>query len=474
MNLRIAEHHWEIVRRLTSLSFVKGLRFPPETGCILLVSHNDHPKAESLLVSDVLAPQTGDFSDQESGALTFSSRYLRRALLAVRERGLAGFITVHTHPLSDLRVGFSAYDDENDPSLMENLHDLEPARKFGSMVLGKRSACGRLWHGESASYLNELVVVGEQLTFLTLDGSLETTVPSPSDIFDRSLALTGPGALARLARSRIGIVGLSGTGSIMAELLMRAGAGELILFEFDPADRTNLGRVLHLRTRDAADGVNKAIRTSQVVTESGLSTTVTIIPGGDIRDPEVAAELRGCDLLVGCVDRDWPRLILCEVSYQYLIPLIDIGTEIGASASEVHSLDARVSFVGPGRPCLLCSKVVSQERLRLESYHSEEQKRVLAMGYSEDIRLAVPAVMDLNMRAAALAGLFIRHLYQPFLASPLPHSVRETVTNFTSKQQRLESAEGCVVCNYPERLGAGAACQLTTRSSCEPLRSGSM
>ena len=109
---------------------------------------------------------------------------------------------------------------------------------------------------------------------------------------------------------------------------MRAGVGELVLFEFDPADRTNLGRVLHLRTRDAADCVNKATRTSEVVTESGLSTKVTIIPGGDRRHPEVAAELRGCDLLVGCVDRDWARLILCELSYQYLIPLIDLGTEI--------------------------------------------------------------------------------------------------------------------------------------------------
>ena len=127
---------------------------------------------------------------------------------------------------------------------------LEAAGKFGSMVLGRRSACARLWQGETAYYLNDLVVVGEQLTFLNLDGRSETTIPSPSDIFDRSLALTGPGALARLARSRIGIVGLSGTGSLMAELLMRTGAGELVLFEFDPADRTNLGRVLHLRSSD--------------------------------------------------------------------------------------------------------------------------------------------------------------------------------------------------------------------------------
>jgi hypothetical protein len=40
----------------------------------------------------------------------------------------------------------------------------------------------------------------------------------------------------------------------MAELLMRAGVGEIVLFEFDVADRTNLGRVLHLRSVAWMDG----------------------------------------------------------------------------------------------------------------------------------------------------------------------------------------------------------------------------
>jgi hypothetical protein len=272
LNVRIAERHWETVRRLTSLSFVNGLKFPPETGCVLLLGVNDHPRARCLLVADVLPPEHDDLAGQDSGAITFTSRYLRKALMQVRERGLAGFLTVHTHPGSDRYVGFSSYDDQNDPSLMANLRDLEPDCSFGSMVLGKRSACARLWPGDTPACLNELTIVGEQLTFLNLNGSAELAVVTASDIFDRSLALTGPGALARVSRARFGIVGLSGTGSLMAELLMRAGAGELVLFEFDPADRTNLGRVLHLRTSDADAATNKAQRIAQVVAESGLPT----------------------------------------------------------------------------------------------------------------------------------------------------------------------------------------------------------
>jgi len=465
VNLRIAERHWETVRHLTSLSFTRALTDPPETGCILLLSRNDHARAQILLVCDLLPPSDGDLTQQATGAITFSNRYLRKALISVRERGLAGFLTVHTHPGSEHHVGFSPYDDHNDPSLMANLRDLRPEGTFGSVVLGKNSICARLWPTNAPTYLDELAIVGEQLRFLNPKGQESAGPPTPNEIFDRSLALTGPGALSRISKARIAIVGLSGTGTLVAELLMRAGAGELLLFEFDSADRTNLGRVLHLRASDADSATNKALRIAQVVAESGLGTKATVVPGGDIRDPAVAAELRSCDLLVGCVDRDWPRLILSEVAYQYLIPLIDLGTEIGASNGEIQSLDARVSLVGPGRPCLLCSRVITQERIRLESYHAAEQDRVFAMGYAKDIRLTTPAVMDLNMRASSLAGLFIRHLYQPLLKTPLPHSVRETVTNFNVKEQWFQPKEDCVVCNCSERLGSGGRFQLSTRSA---------
>ena len=34
-----------------------------------------------------------------------------------------------------------------------------------------------------------------------------------------------------------------------------------------------------------------------------MPTRVVAAPGGDIRDPETALELRACDVVFGCVDR---------------------------------------------------------------------------------------------------------------------------------------------------------------------------
>src|ERR1017187_551313 len=85
---------------------------------------------------------------------------------------------------------------------------------------------------------------------------------------------------------------------------------------------------LHSRRKDADSGVAKSARTADVVAETGLPTQVVVVKGGDIREASVANKRRRCNVLCGCVDREWPRLILSEAAYQYLLPLIDTGAEI--------------------------------------------------------------------------------------------------------------------------------------------------
>ena len=467
MNLRITERHYREMRRLTAASFLDGVEFPPETGCILLLGRNEHPANSALLVAGVLEPEEGELVEKEHDGLVLASSYLRRALLLVRKHNLAGFLTVHTHPLSDIHVGFSPYDNANDPGLMANLYDLQPEGIFGSMVLGKTAAAARLWRadGSGRDILGELVIVGEGLEWLQLNGEPPEESPTPAEIFDRSLAVTGRGALARLSKMCIGIVGATGTGSLVIELLMRAGVGEVRIFEFDKIEDHNLNRILHSRRRDAEIHADKATRLEEAINEAGLPTRITVVPGGDIRDARTALELRGCDLLFGCIDRDWARLILSEVSQQYIIPYIDLGTEIGIGDNIVQSLDSRVSYVAPGRPCLLCSGIVSLERVRLESLSDEERDRVIAMGYSEDVRLVAPAVMDLNMRAASYGVLVLRHLLQPFLDTPMPTHIKESLTNYSIKALHCESQSDCPVCGLIERIGCGDARRLTTRQS---------
>jgi molybdopterin/thiamine biosynthesis adenylyltransferase len=466
MKLRIAEFHYNKMRSLLAPSFLDGKRARPETGCVLLVARNDHLANSALLVADLIEPAPGDFDRQSDSALSFSSQYLRRALLAVRRRGLAGFLTAHTHPLSDRTVGFSWYDDANDPELMANLFDLQPGGTFGSIVLGKRSMKARLWTPDLRSLdMDEMTIIGSRYLSIPLNGVGHERAPQPAAIFDRGLAISGAGALYQMSRMRFGIVGISGTGSILLELLVRAGAGTVVLFEFDSIDETNLNRILHSRRRDAVGRIHKTVRAEEVTDETGLPTKVVVIEGGDIRDASVADDLRGCDVLFGCVDREWPRLILSEVAYQYLVPVIDMGTEVGMAAegAELQSLDARVSYVVPGNPCLSCAGLVSSEGLRLEGLSEEELERTIGLGYCRDIRMKAPAVMDLNMRASSLATLLLRHLLQPFMVTPLPTSIRESLTNLTIKSRFEQAHSDCLICGSQGRLGSGSRFRLSTR-----------
>jgi hypothetical protein len=261
---------------------------------------------------------------------------------------------------------------------------------------------------------------------------------------------------------RVALVGASGTGSLIIELLLRAGVGEVVIFEFDVIKDHNLNRILYARRRDADANVGKGDRIKEGIDETGLSTTITIIEGGDITNERVALELRGCDFIFGCVDnQDWPRLVMTEVAFQYLIPFIDLGTEIGIDELGVQSLDSRVSYIAPNGPCLLCSGIVTEERVRIEGLEPDEKTRVLAMGYTKDVRMDAPAVMDLNMRAASYSMLVLRHLLQPFLDTPLPTHIKEGLTNYSIKRIRMVAREDCHICGLRGRLAFGDALRLT-------------
>lgn len=54
---------------------------------------------------------------------------------------------------------------------------------------------------------------------------------------------------------------------------------------------------------------------------------------GTVLDRSVIARLREVDFIFGCVDRDWPRDLLADFALRYLIPYIDLGSEIGSDTA---------------------------------------------------------------------------------------------------------------------------------------------
>lgn len=458
LTLRASEQDWQHILRLTRASFTTG---GIELGAIGLLGENRTRDRHELLVTNVVSPEPGDVTSTDQH-LTFSANYLRRAHLEARRRGLAGVVTFHTHPHARSRVGFSPYDDQQDPLLAANLQELAPGTKLVSIVLGASSQAGRIWHTPTRpDVLRELVIVGETLRFLPLHGREKSAPPTASSIFDRGAALSGAGALEKLAQLRIAIVGASGTGSLVAELLARAGCKQLILIDPDTVEHVNLNRILHAGVDDAETGRPKvALLKSRI--ETLLPDCQITAVQARVPSDKALAHLRNADVIFGCLDdAASARLALSKFAYQYLRPLIDVGSEIGTTqdGQQAISLDARVTYVAPGRPCLRCAGLIDPERLALETLTAEERARQESAGYAKDLLLAQPAVMDLNMRAASLGTLLLRHLLQPFLQTPLPTGFLENVV--TLSHRKIERArhddEACDVCKRNPQLGAGAS-----------------
>ena len=61
-------------------------------------------------------------------------------------------------------------------------------------------------------------------------------------IYQRSAALLGDEAVERLRKCRILVLGVGGVGGYAAEQLCRMGVGELVLYDGDKVDPTNLNR----------------------------------------------------------------------------------------------------------------------------------------------------------------------------------------------------------------------------------------
>jgi len=455
INLRIADRAWERLRKHCAPSF-KGRR-DTEFGAIGVLGRRDGPdgKLRELVVAEILWPEAGDVVSRPRQALTFSSRYMRRAHMLGRKRGLAGIITFHTHPTAENEVGFSIYDDGQDPLLMENLQELYAETWLSSVVLGAASQQGRLWTSPAdCTMLASLIAVGDRLRYLPLDGKPPRPAPAPSEIFDRALAMTGSGALALLADMTIVIIGASGTGSLVCELLARAGCRRIIVIDHDIVKLANLNRILYATAEDArlkrakVDVLKRGIE--------GLGLGCEIIPiRGSVLDDAVLRKLNGADLIFGCVDKDYPRMLLCKYAYQHLVPYIDVGAEIGGDKEGIVSTDARVNYVAPGRWCLRCTGLVTPRRLAFESLTAAERQRKIALGYSDDLLLKQPAVMDLNMRAASAGVMLLRHLLQPFLLEPLPVTLAENLVTYNMKALPAAKAatHSCNICQVNSFAG---------------------
>ena len=133
-----------------------------------------------------------------------------------------------------------------------------------------------------------------------------------------------------LRRLTVAVVGVSGTGSPLVEMLFRLGVGRLLLVEPDVINEENLNRIVYATRADI--GRLKVEVVGDAIERAGLGTEVVRIPKY-ISDREVVEAIAEADFIFGCMDGAEGRNVLNRLATCYLLPYIDVGVKLLADGT---------------------------------------------------------------------------------------------------------------------------------------------
>lgn len=119
--------------------------------------------------------------------------------------------------------------------------------------------------------------------------------------YERTAQAFGAGTVEFLSNLTVGIVGASGTGSIVAEQLYRLGVKRLVLVDDDYVEECNLGRILNSTVEDARNHINKTEMLKRAYDRIGMGTEIIAVPAV-VATPDAIRKLSQCDVVFGCLD----------------------------------------------------------------------------------------------------------------------------------------------------------------------------
>jgi len=402
----------------------------------------DRIVARSMQVFDTHA-----FEQSRHGELSLSEEAQIAALATLKRQG-HGAVEVHTHPGSGSDTTFSRFDLEQLPAFARYVQNKLPGHPYGALVLGEKGYAGiAVTESQEALVLR---VVGERSAIPcwldTARLSESGPLPTKEQRFDRQIRALGPEGQRQLRALRIGVVGLGGTGSQVAQQLAHLGCNEVLLSDSDRIEGSNLHRLAGSAWWDPHLRRKKTSNIRRLFTRVNPRSHITA--AGSLRTSKTLEHLKQVDMIIGCVDNDGTRLILSELAAAYLIPYLDVA--VGIERTDKTRLGGRVAFYLPGGPCLACADDLDFEEAA-EDLESESLRHIrIERGYARDRRVEA-ALMPLNTVLAGMALIEVL-AFATAIRPVRPFARYDALTNHVITQRVVVNQE-CPVCRPAYGMG---------------------
>ena len=376
----------------------------PGDGCeavaILLCARRAGRRVHRLLVRKIVPVPYSDCSIRKPDLVRWSTDLLPALL---EEANREGWSVIKMHGHANTYRAFSPVDDESDKELFPSVagwFDVEVPH--GSAVLLEDGhAFGRIVSTDGVfTPMERVMIVGDNVQ-IDLDDVGKVLTEAFTDRHARAF---GEATTRLLQCLTVAVVGVSGTGSPLVEMLFRLGVGRLLLVEPDVINEENLNRIVYARRADI--GRLKLDVIGEAIERTGLGTEVVRIPKY-ISEREVVEAITEADFLFGCMDGAEGRNVLNRLATCYLLPYIDLGVKLLADGTgTIDEVSTAVHFLQPGLSSLRARGVFTSEDVFADSLrrtNPEEYSRRRKEHYILGVEETRPAVISVNFLAASLA-----------------------------------------------------------------------
>lgn len=367
-----------------------------EHGAVLLAGMSRSDEVITLHVREVhIASEDTDYVEGKIGYRALSPKFIHRLITRARDERLV-YLAIHNHA-SDREVGFSRVDFESHERGYPALLQIAKGMPVGALVFGRRSIQADVWlSADCRLVLEDAVIVGETVQRLT--PSPPTTHFETDGLYERQLRMFGKVGQDKLLNCRVGIIGLGGIGSLVAEYLARIGVGRFCLVDDDRVEESNLSRIVGASSCDAMSKVLKVDVARRVVSQANTKAKIEIL-AKDVARESVARQLSSCDYLFLAADSMRARLVFNALIHQYLIPGVQLGSKIRSdSVGKLLEVMSANRPVRPGHGCLWCNELIDTRQLAEEA-KTDDDRKAQAYGVEE----VNPSVISVNAVSAAHA-----------------------------------------------------------------------